>query len=88
MKVNFYEEGDPIVLDYTLEIYVYAQIQNPSQSSPSTMLVFYDEMPMLMALNIEASGNKRETNPQIYMSVKDMSLNFNFKYNSIREPKF
>ena len=52
------------------------------------MLVFYDEMPMLMALKIEASGNKRETNPQILMSVKDMKLNFNFKYNSIREPKF
>ena len=30
MKVSFYEEGDPVVLDFTLEIYVYAQILEPS----------------------------------------------------------
>ena len=88
MKVRFFEYGDNIELDYKLKLSIFARIEDPSQYSPSNMVVLYDEMPMLMALNIGTHESANNSNQQVFMKVKDMKMNFNQRYNTVKKPRF
>lgn len=39
-------------------------------------------MPMLVSLNVEASG------PEVLMTVEDMKVNINYKYDAREQPVF